>query len=190
MSETTSGAEVPMERMRELVDRQDILDCIHRCARGMDRHDAALIASAYHAYAFDDHGTFRGSAAAFIEHVNGIDGVGGAHANFVSHQHLVLNHVAEIDGDEAHTETHYLFFGELRAAPRIQVAGGRYIDRFERRDGRWAIAARRVVMEWSTELADAADMGSSHYVNFTRGTWDRTDVSYQRPLVVRPASNT
>jgi hypothetical protein len=169
-----------------LLDRQEILDCIQRCARGMDRHDAELIASAYHPDAIDDHGLYRGSAAGFIDHVNGSAATVGVHEQlFVAHQHLVMNHVVEIDGDQAHSETQYLFFGEKRSEPVIQIAGGRYVDRFERRNGVWAIAGRRVVMEWTTELPGATDMSSAGYERFTKGAWDRTDISYQRPLQVR-----
>ena len=39
-----------------LKDRQDILDCIYREARGRDRHDAELTASCYWDEAFDEHG--------------------------------------------------------------------------------------------------------------------------------------
>ena len=172
--------------VQRLLDRQDILDCIVRCARGMDRHDADLFASAYHPDALDDHGPYRGSAAGFIAHVNGADGEGGVHSSlFTSHQHLVLNHSVDIVGDEAHSETHFLFFGALRAQPVVQVTGGRYVDRFERRDGIWAIAARRVVMEWMSELPNSSDLNAAAFSSFTRGSWDRADISYQRPLEVR-----
>ena len=174
------------DEVRQLVDRQAILDCVVNCARGMDRHDPELFASAYHPDALDDHGPYRGTAAGFIEHVNGSDDDEGVHGRlFRTHQHLVLNHFVELDGDEAHGETHFLFFGALRAAPTIKVTGGRYVDRFARRDGRWAIAARRVVMEWMTELPDTGDANAATLSAFTRGAWDRSDISYQRPLQVR-----
>jgi hypothetical protein len=184
---TTSPEPLPAERLQYLLDRQEILDCIHRYARGMDRHDAAMIASAYHPDAYDDHGPFRANIAEFIAHVNGSDTDEGVHAaGFVTHQHLVTNHVVDIDGDEAHSETHYLFIGEQRHPSAIVLAAGRYIDRFERRHGQWKIAARRVVMECSTHLPDPIDMMVGQVALFTRGTWDRSDVSWERPLSVRP----
>src|SRR3954453_15085965 len=39
-----------------LKDRQEILDCIARHARGCDRHDPELLASAYHPDGVDEHG--------------------------------------------------------------------------------------------------------------------------------------
>jgi hypothetical protein len=183
---TTPPDQIPAERLQHLLDRQEILDCIHRCARGMDRHDADVIASAYHPDAYDDHGTFRGTAAEFIAHVNGSDASKGAHTAFLTHQHLVTNNVVNIDGNEAHSETYYLFIGQLRREATIQLCAGRYIDRFERRDGQWKIAARRVVMECLTQLKDPVDLSVEPYSRFTRGAWDRSDVSWERPLTVRP----
>jgi hypothetical protein len=66
--------------------------------------------------------------------------------------------------------------------------GGRYIDRFERRDGRWAIAARKCVVDWQGEPgpspipveALAALNGAG------RPARDRSDPVYQRPVRIDP----
>ena len=42
-------------KLQELCDRAEILDCMHRYARGMDRLDRTLLRSAYHDGAIDDH---------------------------------------------------------------------------------------------------------------------------------------
>jgi hypothetical protein len=53
---------------------------------------------------------------------------------------------------EAHAETYYLFVGtDCEPANHVTVSGGRYVDRLERRDGRWAIADRVCVVEWNAE---------------------------------------
>ena len=43
------------DKVRQLVDRQEILDCMHRYARGVDRMDAELLQSAFHEDALDCH---------------------------------------------------------------------------------------------------------------------------------------
>ena len=170
-------------RTRELIDRQDILDCIYRCARGMDRHDSDLIASAYHSDAFDDHGTFSGPVGEFIDYINGANGAIGVHERrFVNHQHNVTNHVVELNGDTAHSETYYIMFGQLRGSTGVAAVGGRYLDRFERRDDRWAIALRRVVVEWSETLDNSPSFDPATFDKFIHGTWNRDDMSYRRPL--------
>ena len=44
----------------------------------------------------------------------------------------------EIDGDVAHAET-YWFYGAKNRDGSNWLAGGRYLDRLERRDGAWRI---------------------------------------------------
>ncbi|MGH7462713.1 MAG: nuclear transport factor 2 family protein, partial [Longimicrobiales bacterium] len=47
-------------QVQYLLDRQAILDCDQRYCLGVDRHDADLIASAFHPDAIDEHGPFIG----------------------------------------------------------------------------------------------------------------------------------
>jgi hypothetical protein len=68
----------------------------------------------------------------------------------------------------------------------VDLAGGRYIDRLERRQGEWRIAAREVVIEWVV-AADGAQALFSIGA-FPKGAWDRSDLSYRRPLEVQPRS--
>ena len=42
-----------VQRLRELCDRQEILDCIHRYCRAVDRADRDLLVSVYHPDAID-----------------------------------------------------------------------------------------------------------------------------------------
>jgi len=173
-------------KLRELVDRSEILQCLHRCARGMDRHDAELIASAYHADAIDDHGGFSGSPAEFIEYVNGSPAGPGVHEQlFTDHMHYLTNHSAEIDGDTTHSETYYIMVGRYRGSDRAGIWTGRYVDRLERRNGEWKIAARRVVMgATSVDFSCSPTAVAEAEALFATPTWDKSDVSYQRPLAV------
>jgi hypothetical protein len=88
----------------------------------------------------------------------------------------------ELDGDVAHAETYCIGTFLRKAEPVVDMAGGRYIDRLERRDGEWKIVAREVVIEWVCACdASASRFSADAYPD---GTWDRTDPSYARPLVV------
>ncbi|MGP4053623.1 nuclear transport factor 2 family protein [Mycobacterium sp. 4D054] len=168
------------DTLRRLVDRAEISDCMQRYARGMDRQDRALLRSAYHDGAVDDHVGFVGLVDDFI------DWAFAYHGTQTRYQHYLLNHTSEIDGDEAHAETYYLFVGtDKEPANHMTLSGGRYIDRLERREGRWAIAERVCVVEWNTESTSQitdeviAIMAGSMRV----ATHDSTDPSYERPLV-------
>lgn len=164
----------------DLLDRREIADCVQRYARGVDRLDAELILSAYHDDAFDDHGAFRGSPQEFVDWY-----IPYAKASFSVHHHYVLNHTCEVDGDVAHCETYYLFAGQGTgedSAPSLH--GGRYVDRFERRAGVWAIAARINLAEWSGGLALLPSPPGVREEP-GRSARDRSDSSYDRPLLTR-----
>jgi uncharacterized protein (TIGR02246 family) len=59
-------------------------------------------------------------------------------------KHLISQPVIEIDGDTARVTTDYAFVGRVGSSLAI-TSSGRYVDRFERVDGQWAIAAREIV---------------------------------------------
>lgn len=172
-------------RMREIVDKEAIWDTLKRLARGMDRHDAEMIAAAYHPDAFDDHGNYRGAPEGFIAHVNGTATDPGAHAKiFTDHYHVITNHVCDLAGDVAHAETYVTMFGQNRDSGRLSVVLARYVDRLEKRDGAWKILVRRVVLGPSGEFESPNALAASRFNLFVNGTWDRSDISYMRPLVV------
>ena len=176
--------ETRQANLDELLSRTAILDCIHRYTRGMDRLDRELARSAYHDDAIDEHGGFVGPVDGFL------DWAFAYHAGQVRHQHYVTNHSVELRGDEAHAETYYVFVGtdRNREAP-LYVVGGRYIDRFERREGRWAIAARVCLVEWQTNFASGLPPAAFEFMAAI-GTVarDRSDTSYERPLVPKRAA--
>jgi ketosteroid isomerase-like protein len=180
---TTSARKPPsperLARLEELLDRQDIVDCLTRFSRGMDRFDREVFLSAYHPDAVIAAGDFVGGPAELYDWASKLHEQGQ-----VATMHNLMNLTVEIDGDVAHTETYYLFVGRNRDDSNW-VAGGRYIDRLERRDGQWKIALRTNAIEWSglvptmpIPFADVPDI-------FGNGAPARSkaDPSYQRPLV-------
>jgi hypothetical protein len=177
-------AEARKAKLDALLDGAEILDCIHRYTRGMDRLDREMARSAYHDDAIDEHVGFVGPVDGFL------DWAFAYHAGQTRHQHYVTNHSVELQGDVAHAETYYVFVGTDRdpAAPLL-VTGGRYIDRFERRDDRWAIAARVCLVEWQTSLASGLPPAAFEFMAVA-GTVarDRSDTSYDRPLVPKRAA--
>ena len=105
----------------QVCDRADILDCMYRYARGMDRLDRELLRSAYHDDAVDDHVGFVGPVDDFI------DWAFAYHATQTRHQHYLMNHTADIAGDEAHSETYYVSRRDRprpRQTPRSSPAAG------------------------------------------------------------------
>ena len=181
----TTDAEL-QERIAHLEARTQIRDCIERYARGMDRRDREILRSAYHDGAVDDHVGFVGEVDDFI------DWAFAYHATQTRYQHYLLNHTTDVDGDEAHAETYYLFVGtDKEPANHLTLSGGRYVDRLERRDGRWAIVDRVCVVEWNAESTSFVtdEVIAMMAATMKVATHDTSDPSYARPLVAaRPAT--
>jgi hypothetical protein len=168
-------------RVNRLEDRQAILDCLVRYCRGMDRFDRDLVLSAYHPDAIDDHGIFVGDPQEFVDWAMAL------HSSHSMTQHILSNHTCELDGDVAHTETYFLVAWLDRDKKPLYPVGGRYIDRLERRNGRWAIAARKSIPEWGlTDGIPWQRKGGSMYINGT-GVRNKLDPSYERPLTIEPS---
>lgn len=167
-------------RLRRLEDIRAIEEVLTSYCRGVDRLDKALMLSAYHPDAIDDHGLVVLSAEDFCDWAIGFH---GAH-NPVT-QHAISNLSIELEGTTAHTECYYNFVGTVEGG-RTRFSFGRYVDRLECRDGKWAIAARVCIIE-STQELDAAGPSGLTTSNLSRayaGTRTLKDVSYARPLEV------
>jgi len=173
-------------RLEYAADRLEIQDCLTRFSRGMDRFDRDLYLSAFHADAEVAAGPYVGDAAGCYDWAVPMHEAG----QILTH-HSLLNQTVDIDGDTAHCETYYLFVGRNRDES-MWMAGGRYIDRMERRDGAWKIALRTNVIEWGClpppmpiPFGDVPDIALN-------GVSSRSpdDPSYRRPLVnLRQPSN-
>ena len=168
-----------------LLDREAIRLCLTRFSRGMDRFDRDLCLSAFWDDAEMAAGPFVGSVAdcwdwAVPMHEQG---------QLLTH-HALLNTTIDLDGDAAHSETYYQFVARNRDESLV-LAGGRYLDRFERRGGEWRIALRTNLIEWAClppaippPFADVPDIA----VNGVSSR-SKDDPSYQRPLSNRRAPN-
>ena len=167
-----------LERIvRELKDRQDIRDIVNKYCRGIDRLDREILESVYHPDAVDDHGVFAGTAKDFIDWV-----IQFHTTNQQRTLHLITTHNCELDGDVAHAESYFLYRALNRKPPFMNFATGRYLDRFERRAGRWAIAERICVVDIMDEHFDP--LGNQGDQGKVRTARDRTDLCYARPLTV------
>jgi ketosteroid isomerase-like protein len=166
--------------VQRLLDRQAILDCVHRYCRGVDRHDYELLRSVFHPDALDQHGDFVGGVPAFLKFAEEATSI---HAGSVHH---ITCHFCEFDGDTAHAESYVLSVSREKDGKTAMVLGGRYLDRFEKRNGEWKIALRRVVRDFRFDgdtarfVIDQARQTDAQ--GFPLGRRDSGDLSYQRPL--------
>lgn len=134
----------------DLASREQIRDVLYSFTRYMDRADAAGLKRGYHPDAYEIHWeTFTGNAHEFADHMT------KAIRTVASVIHEITNPLIELDGDRAFVESRYTcrVHADFDGAPEGTwvelVVHGRYLDVFERRDGAWKIAHRRLIKEGS-----------------------------------------
>ena len=167
-----------LARLEKLADKQEIMECLTRFSRGMDRFDRDVYLSAFHADAEMAAGPFVGSA------VDCWDWAVPMHEAYqIATHHSLLNVTIDLDGDVAHSECYYIFVARNRDES-VWLAGGRYIDRLERRNGEWKIALRTNAIEWACNppamplpFSDVPDVNGNG-----EPSRSKADPSYRRPL--------
>jgi hypothetical protein len=136
-----------------LIDREAIRDVITRVARGEDRRHAGLLQSAYWPDATIDFGVMTGGFDDYLSWC-----VPGSPDIPVT-QHNLGQCMISLRGDSAKTETYVTSYHRVKTpgGERDTAMGGRYLDRLEKRDGEWRIAARIMIYDWDRDLGEAAD---------------------------------
>lgn len=153
-----------------IVDRLAIADVLHRHSRGLDRSDAALIRGCYWPDAELDYGVYKGPAHPFADLV-----VGALTDSYELTRHSISNTTFAFDGEQARTESYvdanHLFPGgtqELRV-------GSRYLDLLEKREGKWRMLQRQVVIDWSQSSEFPDERDSDAFGAFAKGRNDGSD---------------
>jgi hypothetical protein len=174
-------------RLAYLSDRRDIFEASKRYTRGADRHDTDLVRSAFWpeatiSYAkpmkLDDFVTWDDTRL----------------AGYAAHQHHITGQTIDVDGNTAHVESYVIAFfvprdrradgtgpatpGRALTSERSVVGSGRFIERWEKRDGAWKILVREYIEDLSLK-GETVDNCSTRVC---LGSWDRNDPSYMRPL--------
>jgi len=173
-------------RLRFIEDRQAIHDVIVRYCRGVDRSDADLVSAAFHDDAIDNH---FGVDLPFREAIGTLKAARSgstAPPSKTTSMHNLCNILIEVDGDVARCESYVVVVVRIpqdSGAAIDWMHAGRYIDRFERRNGDWRIACRTVVydLERFDEVVPAPDgLSQARYLDTAvRGKRGRGDFSYK-----------
>ncbi len=135
------------DRLQALLDKQDILELVHAYCNAADRHDHAKMRTLYHEDAIDEHGVFfQGLAMDFIDKLPEIQ----APMEILHHNVTTVN--IALEGDYAEGEIYVLAYHKIKtdAEPMDLLIGGRYFDKYQKRNGVWKFAHRSVVADWAT----------------------------------------
>jgi ketosteroid isomerase-like protein len=161
--------------VQRLLDEAAIRRVLCTYARAVDRCDWELLRTCYHPDAIDDHGPFRGGIDDFVALLEAEDWKSTAH--FIGNQLVDF----DADGEAAWVETYvYALHRSAGEAPRYDAIGnGRFFDRFERRDGTWRIAHRKVVFgDGRVDEVTDVDVDFLPPDGVDHGARDRSDLTY------------
>jgi len=182
MHPATVGDEAML--VRQLADKQEIAEVIYRRARAGDRKDIPLALACYHSGATEDHEGFAGLAEDFIRNRSLLSKP--AEGAVKTLWHFISNILVDLTtAAEASVESYHIAVLVIRDdnGERDVTIGGRYLDRFERRQGRWAIRHREVVFDWSRiEPATRRFWDDFDSSKFLFGRFDTSDPLYTRLL--------
>lgn len=156
-------------------DHLDLHGALTGYCRAVDRMDLTLLRSHFAPAArLDFSGLFEGPVEDFAQWL--IDNLGayGFTVHSLSNVHL------EVDGDRAASESYVtaLHGATLDGSRAPFRSGGRYLDRWERRDGRWLITERTALVVWSEPAADVTHPTEGSRYGASRSRRDLTDPSY------------
>jgi ketosteroid isomerase-like protein len=151
-------------------DKETIRDLIYTYCRAVDREDVELGHSIWHDDGYADYGAdfYQGPGKGVI------DKTCHDSRELLSQTHQVTNMLIELDGDRAVSETYIssTYRLEREGVLMHMAVWGRYLDRWEKRAGRWGLVHRQVIFDHD-EIRPVTPMGRAK--GFARG---RADPSY------------
>lgn len=166
-----------MTTLQDLADKQAITEAIYTYCRAVDRLDVPLGHSVWHEDGVADYGPshYQGPGRGVIDHIC------AQHQHLLSHSHQVSNILIDLNGDAAGSEAYMTGTMRLKDGGRLEREGkvmqitvhARYIDRWERRAGRWGLIHRTTTMD-HTEIREVTPIP----VHGPLACRDRTDPSY------------
>lgn len=134
------------QQLDALLDKQALYELVCAYANAADRHDHARMRTLYHEDAIDEHGHFaKGPAMEFIDKLPQIQ----ASMEILHHNITTVNF--KLDGTRAEGEIYLIAFHKVKDGGDGYdvLIGGRYFDKYEKRQGVWKFSHRSIVADWA-----------------------------------------
>jgi hypothetical protein len=163
--------------LQDMLDEFALRKLVHAYCRAVDRGDFATLRQLYHHDAEDAHGTFStGSVDEFLKTLE------ASRPHIRSMQHNVTTVNFAVDGNRAEGEIYTIATHTFIAGDRDidLILGGRYLDKYEKRDSTWKIVERTIVTDWA-HVHDPSSVDMSHPVtrDTLKGSPGADDPSHQ-----------
>ena len=184
------------QQLTELLDKQAISDVIMTYARAIDRLDEDMLRSVFHTDSQHAHGFVGPSSDPSLASKPGEPGDFVVYAlevlnTYTRTQHQLGNILIELEGSDAYAETYFTAYHRMRVKGDPKAAenaydtemdflvGGRYLDRFQKRDGVWKISHRTGLTDWM-RTEPPSTQGFSDIPAQLRGHRGKEDLVFRR----------
>jgi hypothetical protein len=169
------------EALRIQLDKQKLYELLLNYCRGVDRHDFALLHTLYHPDSTDDHSPlFKGSGPEYVRWIPNIL------ERYAITSHVITGAFFNVDGDVAEGEAHVTAYHLTKKEPAREVIfHGRFLDRYERRQGVWRILERVTVNDWFESRIHDKDLAARLSRDILPGRSDENDPLYSRLKLVK-----
>jgi hypothetical protein len=153
-----------------LADKEAIREALYKYCRSVDRLDIPLGHSVFHEDSYADYGAdvYQGPGRGCI------DAIVKSHDHLTGHSHQISNVLIALDGERAGSEAYMTgTMRMVRDGKEFQIfVRARYLDSWEKRDGRWAIVRRELAYDHDEVREVTGIRGTQH------STRDGADPSY------------
>jgi len=174
--------------VQEMLDEYALRKLVHSYSRAVDRGDLETLRGLYHHDAEDSHGSFSsGSVDTFLRTL------AQARPHVRSMQHHITTTNFAINGHIAEGEIYSIATHSFAASDGETevVVGGRYLDKYEKRDGTWKFTTRCIVTDWA-HVNDPSTVDVSHPItrDTPQGSPGSDDPSHEFFSLLRPSGLT
>ncbi|MDM0026430.1 nuclear transport factor 2 family protein [Variovorax sp. J31P216] len=167
--------QVQAAELEQLLSKQAITELLYKYPRALDRLDRELLMSIGHADAKVEFGK-----TVFPNWTAYTDWMMKAHSTMLGNNHRITNILIEVRGDTAVSESTgtatLLVKQDTGEDYEERWMHSRYLDKWSRRGGKWALDARQTVMDYRVvKPVSAADVKKMYQMGARTG---RADPSY------------
>ena len=171
LQRSTSNEKQRAAALEVLLAKDEIREQIYNYSRALDRMDKDLALQMMH----PDGKWSGGTREQFVKGAWDINGT------FATHSHQMTNSSIRVDGDKAVSETYGWVplrrptkEGDKTLTTEVYVT--RYVDRWSKRNGKWALDERQLIVDMHLNVQEALTDPSQRVSN---GRRDKTDPSYR-----------